>query len=225
MAAAYYAVRKGRQAGVYLTWSDCEPLVRGFSGAEYKKFPTREDAEAYVNGLEPKKRKHTEVPADVKRLCATPSGYTVVYTDGSALGNGTKDARAGIGVFWGAGDPRNVSEPLRDLRATNQRAELTAALRALKDGRDVASLEIRTDSRYTINCATEWLPRWLANGFCTFDGKAAKNEDLIRAISTELDKRAADGRSVRWTYVPAHSGHAGNEAADRLARDGAERDV
>ena len=49
MAKKFYAVKRGVRPGVYETWSACEPLVKGFPGAIYKSFPTRQDhGERYV---------------------------------------------------------------------------------------------------------------------------------------------------------------------------------
>ena len=45
MAKKFYAVKRGVRPGVYETWSACEPLVKGFPGAIYKSFPTRQEAE------------------------------------------------------------------------------------------------------------------------------------------------------------------------------------
>lgn len=45
----FYAVRKGRSPGIYLTWEACRKEVAGFSGAVYKKFESREEAEKFVN--------------------------------------------------------------------------------------------------------------------------------------------------------------------------------
>ena len=50
MAKKYYAVRAGRKTGVFETWDQCKAQVLGFSGASYKSFPTREEAEAFVSG-------------------------------------------------------------------------------------------------------------------------------------------------------------------------------
>ena len=44
----YYAVKSGRKVGVFLTWSECEEQVKGFKGAEYKKFNTLDEAENFV---------------------------------------------------------------------------------------------------------------------------------------------------------------------------------
>ena len=57
-------------------------------------------------------------------------GHVVVYTDGACSNNGHANAKAGIGVWWGDNDPRNVSEPLAG-RATNNRAEIWAAVKAI----------------------------------------------------------------------------------------------
>ena len=47
----FYAVRTGNKPGVYLTWDECAAQVLAFKGAAFKKFSTRESAQAYVNPL------------------------------------------------------------------------------------------------------------------------------------------------------------------------------
>ena len=44
----YYAVKNGRHKGVYTTWKECEAEIKGFKGAVYKSFPTKEEAEAFL---------------------------------------------------------------------------------------------------------------------------------------------------------------------------------
>jgi hypothetical protein len=51
---------------------------------------------------------------------------TIIYTDGSTLGNGQPGARSGIGVFFGVNDPRNLSAPVDSI--TNQRSELLVSI-------------------------------------------------------------------------------------------------
>lgn len=51
MAKKIYAVRKGRQTGLFDTWAECQKQTTGFSGAEFKSFATREEAEAFLNGV------------------------------------------------------------------------------------------------------------------------------------------------------------------------------
>lgn len=48
----YYAVRKGRKAGVYESWEEARKQVDGFPGAVFKKFECYVDAEDYVKRLD-----------------------------------------------------------------------------------------------------------------------------------------------------------------------------
>ncbi len=77
-------------------------------------------------------------------------------------------------------------------------------------------LLIQADSTYVINLFTEWLPKWRKRNMRTASGKPAKNQDLLEEID-----RLLTGRDIEWQWVRGHSGHALNEAADRLAGHGA----
>ena len=129
--------------------------------------------------------------AATKLVASTPlpSAYVRIYTDGSALGNGGLGANGGVGVFFGPADKRNISEPLSGSRQTNQRAELTAILRALEVGPKDRKLEIVTDSNYAIKCVTEWSARWRSNGWVNSAGKPVENRDLIGKLIDILEER------------------------------------
>jgi ribonuclease HI len=47
----FYAVKNGRNCGVYSNWSDCEPQVKGYSNNQYRSFNSKADARAYVNSV------------------------------------------------------------------------------------------------------------------------------------------------------------------------------
>ena len=65
----------------------------------------------------------------VEKVDAPPSAHKkYVYTDGACIHNGKKYAKAGIGIFFGIGDKRNVSERITG-KQTNNAAELEAILR------------------------------------------------------------------------------------------------
>ena len=51
MAAKYYAVRKGRNTGIYRTWDECKSQVFQYSGAEYKSFTTEQELLNILAGL------------------------------------------------------------------------------------------------------------------------------------------------------------------------------
>ena len=61
-------------------------------------------------------------PADIE-------GYVTVYVDGCCLGNGTENARAGIGVFWGDNHPWNIGQ--KSLKTTNNGAEIESVTKAV----------------------------------------------------------------------------------------------
>lgn len=148
---------------------------------------------------------------------------TVVYTDGASSNNGKGHAKAGYGVYWGPNDPRNTSARLPGERQTNQRAETAAVIHALEQSQqDTDVLEIRTDSQYVINAATNWSKNWVKKGWKSSTGKEVQNRDLFERMLDLMDKRKGQ---VKFTYVPGHKGVEGNEKADELAVSGATKEL
>ncbi|KAK4096968.1 hypothetical protein N658DRAFT_435065 [Parathielavia hyrcaniae] len=235
----FYGVAVGRKPGVYTEWFAAQEAIVGWKGPKYKKFETRAEAEAFVKSysnlamlagpLVPEAEGNDgdgaeEPPAKKAKKAAKPtssrSGVEVVYTDGSSLGNGRVGATAGVGVYFGEGDPRNISERLPGETQTNQRAELTAILRALETVNLAQDLEIRTDSKYSIQCVTEWYINWEKNGWKTRAGPV-KNQDLVQLVRDKIEEREANGGRTQFIWVKGHDTDQGNIAADRLAVAGA----
>jgi ribonuclease HI len=152
----------------------------------------------------------------LRRLFSSSSGIVVVWTDGACKHNGVSArASAGIGVWFGKDDARNVSAALPGASQTNQRAELAAAIAALERVRDDKHVEIRSDSKYVVDGVTQWLPVWRTNGFVSSKGTLVANRDLWSRIDRLLRERV--DRRTDFVHVRAHQGEEGNEAADRLA--------
>jgi ribonuclease HI len=132
-----------------------------------------------------------------------------IYTDGGA------DPNPGPGG-WGAVLEHPASGRTEELRGgeprtTNNRMELTAAIRALETLRQRCRVELYTDSQYLRRGVTEWLPGWIARGWRRKDGEL-QNEDLWRRLAA-----TAAGHEVHWKWVKGHAGHRQNERADQLA--------
>lgn len=106
---------------------------------------------------------------------------------------------------------------------TNQRAELTAILRALEIAPQDWDIQILTDSNYAINCSTVWYKSWESNGWKTSVGSIVINKDLVISIRKLMNERATKGVKTEFSWIKGHSNDAGNEAADRLAVMGARR--
>jgi len=134
-----------------------------------------------------------------------------VHADGACRGN---PGPGGWGVVMRAGS-REKELWGGERLTTNNRMELTAAIRALEALRRRCHVQLYTDSQYLRNGITEWLPAWKRRGWRTADRKPVKNQDLWE----QLDRLAAE-HEVEWHWVRGHSGHAGNERADALANRG-----
>ncbi|MHB2206473.1 ribonuclease HI [Methylobacterium sp. CM6257] len=135
---------------------------------------------------------------------------TVVYADGGCDPN---PGPGGWGVVISGQD--GVPELCGgEPGTTNNRMELTAAIRALEHFPEGAQIEMRCDSQYVVKSVTEWMRGWKAKGWRTTTGEV-KNVDLMKRLD-ELASR----RDVRWTWVRGHAGDPLNERADRLATQG-----
>ena len=126
----------------------------------------------------------------------SPTDTITIYTDGSCQGN------PGPGG-WGAVVLREQGEPLRlsgpEPQTTNNRMELTAAIKGLESTPAGAFVALHSDSVYLVNTMTK---NW----------KRRANHDLW----SQLDSLAA-GRTISWPWVRGHAGDRWNEEADQLA--------
>jgi len=140
-----------------------------------------------------------------------------VYTDGSCTNNGRANAKAGIGVYFGHNDPRNISKPIHG-KQTNNTAELSAIIAAydaieadLIKGKKIT---IVSDSEYAIRCATSYGKRCSQEGWT----KQIPNMELVKQIYNLYN----DKHNVQFLHVMAHTNNTdihsiGNANADSLA--------
>lgn len=120
---------------------------------------------------------------------------------------------------------RNISETLPGPRQTNQRAELTAILRALQIVPRNRDVSIVTDSRYAIDCVTVWYINWRKNGWKTSAGKAVENKDLVESVLAKIEERNSLAVQTTFEWIKGHANHPGNVEADKLAINGARKGV
>lgn len=131
-----------------------------------------------------------------------------VSTDGSCLRNPGGE----IGWAWinhdGTFDAGGAAS------GTNQTAELTALLEAVRAHPGDEPLMIESDSQYAIKCASEWLEGWRRKGWKTASGSPVKNLELVQSIDRAIAEREGP---VRFRWVRGHVGNTFNERADQLA--------
>ena len=83
MAKKFYAVRKGRKTGVFATWALCQEQIKGFSGAEYKSFATKEEAEAFCVEEQAESMDANGQKAAVSDAIKVEGDTAIAYVDGS----------------------------------------------------------------------------------------------------------------------------------------------
>ena len=138
-----------------------------------------------------------------------PMKQVQIYTDGACRGN------PGPGG-WGAilsylGHEREISGG--DVRTTNNRMELTAAIQALQALQQRCQVTLFTDSQYLRNGITTWIHQWKRNNWRRKGRSAVKNVDLWQQLDQLNTKH-----EITWIWVRGHDGDVGNERADELAR-------
>ncbi len=133
-----------------------------------------------------------------------------IYTDGACSGN---PGPGGWGAVLVHGNTEKEISG-REAHTTNNRMEMTAAIRALDALKTSCRIDLTTDSKYVIQGITEWLPGWKKRGWKTADKKPVKNADLWQELEV-----AASKHDIKWHWVRGHDGHEYNERADKLATE------
>jgi ribonuclease HI len=134
-----------------------------------------------------------------------------IYTDGACRGN---PGPGGWGAILSRG--KQYKELYGgEAETTNNRMELTAAIKALQALKRPLPVILYTDSKYLFQGMTQWLSKWKAKGWRKADEKPVENADLWKILD-----EAASVHDVQWSWVRGHNGNPGNERADALANMG-----
>lgn len=131
-----------------------------------------------------------------------------IYTDGACKGN---PGPGGWGVLLRY---KGTEKTLfgAESHTTNNRMELTAAVKGLEALKRACEVELYTDSQYLRQGMMSWMEKWKKNGWKNSKKEQVKNADLWQ----ELDEQASKHK-INWHWVKGHSGHPENERADQLA--------
>lgn len=134
-----------------------------------------------------------------------------IYTDGACKGN---PGPGGWGVLLRYKGQEKTLHGGEE-HTTNNRMELTAAIKALDVLKRPCEVDLYTDSQYVRQGMTQWLKTWKTNGWHNSKKEAVKNADLWQLLD-----RLASQHAVTWHWVKGHSGHLENDLVDALANQG-----
>jgi len=233
----YYAVLVGQEPGIYETWSgpgSASEQVSGYPGAKYKGFPTRREAQDWMDavgivgttthikekkGTNEEKGTGTNVltkPSGIKLRhapaeAAIKDGKIVIYTDGGCLNN---PGPGGYGVVLISGTKRKELSAGFTL-TTNNRMELLACIEGLKALKKPSDVVLFSDSQYVVNGITKgWAKRWRSKKWMRTPIDPAVNPDLWAQLLELTEKH-----NVEFRWVKGHAGNPGNERCDELANE------
>src|SRR5690554_1363417 len=137
-----------------------------------------------------------------------------IFTDGACKGN---PGPGGWGVLLRLGEHQKTLFG-GELNTTNNRMELTAAIRGLEALKKPAIVLLITDSEYVMKGIREWMPNWKKRGWKTASRQPVKNADLWQELDALVNQH-----QVEWRWVKGHSGHPENDLADELANRGVDQ--
>ncbi len=203
----FYGVRRGRMTGIFESWEACRAQVHHFPGAEYKAFPTREEAEAFVS---PHKVNH---PITRKKPPKPSSPIIEIWVDGSCFPQANGSLRLG----WGFLVKKNGVEIHRDkgnniphaaVEHRNVAGEILAILNAIQwcQSQEITNVRIYFDYQGLESWATG---AWRA--------KLPFTQAYAKTVKES-------GITIHWVKVRAHSGNPENDIVDQLAKEAAQGD-
>lgn len=184
--------------GIYLTWGECQENVNGFSGAIFKAFASKKEAEEFM-GIVNQESKEEEI----ERIYSESDA--IAYVDGS-YDDTKKQYSYGAIVFFDGGE-QQFAEKFSDpnmVEMRNVAGEIEGAKRAMRFclENEIKSIDIIYDY--------EGIEKW-----CTGAWQAKKDgTKAYKKFYNEIKKSV----NVNFVKVKGHSGNKYNELADALAK-------
>ena len=211
----FYGVKAGKVPGIYTSWAECEKNVKGYSGATYKSFSKRTDAEAFIRN-----EKVEKVENKVERNIS--EGNVIdVFTDGSHKKH-EKNGHLGVGIFCKYMDEEYeyslpITKHILEKEGIDPSTKLSNPFAEIFSYRELLRLihESKKDlSKYTflVKMDYEGVEKWL-------NGSWQCKEEYIKKIKLSCDYYLSHIKTrVIIQHVSAHTNIYGNDRADELAK-------
>ncbi|PWG00123.1 ribonuclease H family protein [Levilactobacillus bambusae] len=217
-----YAVKAGRQTGIFKTWTETESQVKGYPGAQYKSFATLAEANAYLAGSTASSASRPKSSKDSRMTPPAGPVDITVYTDGGSRNTGNvanghvKSTDKAAWAYRIELPDQVISDSAGEFGATNNRMEIMAVVEALKKltalGKSDAAIQLVMDSRYVLNALTKgWLAGWKKRGWKRSSGPLINAE-----LWQELDAQLLQFPHLSYQWTKGHATNRGNVYVDEL---------
>ena len=131
-----------------------------------------------------------------------------LITDGACIGNPGPGGWACVLRFG-----KHTKEMFGcEAQTTNNRMELTAAIKGLAALNEPCEVTITTDSEYVKNGITQWIHGWKRKGWVKADKSPVLNRDLWISLDEQVTRH-----TTKWQWTKGHADHADNNRCDELA--------
>ncbi len=132
-----------------------------------------------------------------------------IYTDGACSGN---PGAGGWGAILFYGNAKKEISGYEN-ETTNNKMELTAAIKALELLKEPCEVDLYSDSAYLVNSFNEgWITKWQLNGFRSSNKKPVQNLELWQKL-IELNNI----HKIKFIKVKGHADNEFNNRCDQLA--------
>ncbi|WP_119325545.1 ribonuclease H family protein [Companilactobacillus musae] len=221
----YYAVRRGKKPGIYLTWPECKAQVDGFAGARYKSFTDRAQAEAFLDGKDSYSKPANKTTSKPK-VSNINDFDVVVYTDGGSRNHGNfkgghvKTSDKAAWAYHISNNGQTYEGTDGEFGATNNRMEIMALIQSIIRLNELKINQQNTifvlDSQYVLNAITKnWLTGWKKRGYKKADGSVPVNVELWK----QLDKLLPTVPKKTFEWTKGHATNVGNNRVDELLNE------
>ena len=191
-----YAVKKGRQIGIFHSWEECKKSVDGFPGAEYKSFTQKKDADIYME-------------IEIEKNCTdTKSQSLLAYVDGSYDDHLRKYAFGCVFILPGGKiyTQHGNGDKEQSLQHRNVTGEMLGAMYAVKTAIMNGFSEIEICYDY------QGIEKWVT-------GEWRAKQELTQIYAKSM-REWCNVIKIRFTKVAAHTNIKYNELADQMAKKG-----
>ena len=198
MAKKYYVVKVGKTPGIYFSWEDCKRMVEGYPKAVYKGFDNLSEAENFLSGGSAEKKAASNETDEL------PDNYA--FVDGSFC---ETTGTYGYGGFLVAGGEKIIlqgkgdEEEMASMR--NVAGEILGSMAAVEKALEIGLKEL------TIFYDYMGIEMWATGGWKRNKAGTIAYHEYMQKIKNLI--------SITFVKVKGHSGIAGNEEADKLAKE------